>query len=1021
MSPFFCFVFFLLPIFFFFSCANCNPLLEDAAALSLFQNNLRSPLPEWNISIPGSVCSWAGVGCDRGRVSAIDLSGLNVSGTVEIAGLPALVSLSLAGNALGGVIAVSQLPSLRYLNISGNQFSGGLDWNYSGELPSLEIFDAYDNNFTAPLPLGVADLKNLRYLDLGGNFFYGEIPPSYGGMLAMESLSLAGNDLRGRIPGELGNLTGLNHLYLGYFNAFDGGIPAELGELVNLVHLDISGCGIDGAIPNNLGKLINLRTLFLHTNALSGTIPAAIGNLTKLVNLDLSNNALTGEIPNELAGLTNLNLFNLFMNRLHGSIPEFVAGLPELETLELFTNNFTGTIPENLGNNGKLRLLDLSSNKLTGIIPKDLCPSNKLKILILFKNFLFGPLPESLGKCSSLTRVRLAQNYLNGSIPSGFIYLPQLDLLELYSNYLSGSISENFESKQGESRLNVLNLSNNLLSGAIPASISKLSFLETLILSGNRFSGEIPGSIGILRHAEKLDLSRNELIGAIPLQIGQCGQLTYLDLSGNNLSGSIPSELAALGVLSYLNLSRNNLSNSIPRSIGSIASLTVADFSFNNLSGFLPDSGQLAFLNASAFAGNPLLCGSTISKSCVTSKAAPPPPPLHRLPPDFKLVFALGLLICSLVFAAAAAANKRSTATSTTASGGPWKMTAFQKVSFGMKEVIESMKDGNEIGRGGAGVVYLGRCPNGDGIAVKRLMGFGTGGNDHGFRAEIRTLGSIRHRNIVRLLAFCSDSRTNVLVYEFMGAGSLGEALHGDGGGFFLGWDRRYRIALEAARGLSYLHHDCSPMIIHRDVKANNILLDVNLEAHVADFGLARFIQDAAASDCMSAVAGSYGYIAPEYAYTLRVDEKSDVYSFGVVLLELITGRRPVGEFGDGVDIAQWVKKTTNGEKQRVDAVLDSRLLGAVPMDEAVHVFFVSMLCIQENSVRRPAMRDVVQMLSEFGRHVSQDEGSTSSSSSASEQRPPEKKQPSQQTNCYSKLFPDLLQEKVCMAIINHS
>ncbi|KAK8971220.1 Leucine-rich repeat receptor-like serine/threonine-protein kinase BAM1 [Platanthera guangdongensis] len=963
MSPFFCFIFFLLPIFFsFFSCTNCNPLLEDAAALSLFQNNLRLPPPEWNISIPGSVCSWAGVGCDRGRVSSIDLSGLNISGTVEIGGLPALVSLSLAGNALGGVIAISQLPSLRYLNISGNQFSGGLDWNYSGELPSLEIFDAYDNNFTAPLPLGVADLKNLRYLDLGGNFFYGEIPPSYGGMLAMESLSLAGNDLRGRIPGELGNLAGLNHLYLGYFNAFDGGIPAELGELVNLVHLDISGCGIDGAIPNNLGKLINLRTLFLHTNALSGTIPAAIGNLTKLVNLDLSNNALTGEIPNELAGLTNLNLFNLFMNRLHGSIPEFVAGLPELETLELFTNNFTGTIPENLGNNGKLRLLDLSSNKLTGIIPKDLCPSNKLKILHPVQEFSVRAAAGEFGEVFELDE-------------------------------------ENFESKQGESQLNVLNLSNNLLSGAIPASISNLSFLETLILSGNRFSGKIPGSIGILRHAEKLDLSRNELIGSIPLQIGQCGRLTYLDLSGNNISGSIPSELAGLGVLSYLNLSRNNLSNSIPRSIGSIASLTVADFSFNNLSGFLPDSGQLAFLNASAFAGNPLLCGTPISKSCVTSKAAPPPPPLHRLPPDFKLVFALGLLICSLVFAAAAAANKRSTA-----SGGPWKMTAFQKVSFGMKEVIESMKDGNEIGRGGAGVVYLGRCPNGDGIAVKRLMGFGTGGNDHGFRAEIRTLGSIRHRNIVRLLAFCSDSRTNVLVYEFMGAGSLGEALHGGGGGFFLGWDRRYRIALEAARGLSYLHHDCSPMIIHRDVKPNNILLDVNLEAHVADFGLARYIQDAAASDCMSAVAGSYGYIAPEYAYTLRVDEKSDVYSFGVVLLELITGRRPVGEFGDGVDIAQWVKKTTNGEKQRVGAVMDSRLLGAVPMDEAAHVFFVSMLCIQENSVRRPAMRDVVQMLSEFARHVSQDEGSTSSSSSASEQRPPEKKQSSQQTNCYSKL-----------------
>ncbi|KAH9603121.1 hypothetical protein KSS87_002695 [Heliosperma pusillum] len=275
------------------------------------------------------------------------------------------------------------------------------------------------------------------------------------------------------------------------------------------------------------------------------------------------------------------------------------------------------------------------------------------------------------------------------------------------------------------------------------------------------------------------------------------------------------------------------------------------------------------------------------------------------------------------------------------------------------------MKDGNVIGRGGAGVVYHGKMPCGSEIAVKKLLGFGPTKHDHGFKAEIETLGNIRHRYIVKLLAFCSNKHTNLLVYEYMRNGSLGEALHGKKLGGLLRWNLRYKIAIEASKGLCYLHHDCSPLIVHRDIKSNNILLDSKFEAHVADFGLAKFLTGGATSESMSAVAGSYGYIAPEYAYTLKVDEKSDVYSFGVVLLELITGRRPVGDFGEGVDIVQWTRLQTNNQKENVPVILDPRL-PAVPRDEAVHLFFISMLCTQDNSIERPTMRDVVQMLSEY-------------------------------------------------------
>uniref|UniRef100_A0A7N0RFV7 non-specific serine/threonine protein kinase n=1 Tax=Kalanchoe fedtschenkoi TaxID=63787 RepID=A0A7N0RFV7_KALFE len=951
----------------------------DRNALASLKRGFDQPqlLPSWadddDGSNPTSVCSWEGVQCDANRVVSLDLTDLNLGGWVassSLLELTSLTNLSLAGNNFTGAVQISNLPYLRWLNISNNQFSSGLDWNFSS-IPMLEQLDAYNNNLSSALPEGVADLKHLRYLDLGGNYFRGAIPRSYGGLVELEYLQLAGNDLSGRIPSELGNLTNLRDLSLGYYNVFEGGIPPEFGNLVNLVRLDLSSCELDGIIPRQLGNLNSLQTLYLHINLLSGPIPRQLGNLTSLQSLDVSKNALSGQVPAELGNLRKLKLLNLFMNRLHGPVPEFVAELSELETLGLWMNNFTGVIPPRLGENGKLQLLDLSSNKLTGIIPPSLCNSNKLKILILFKNFLFGPIPDQFGECASLTRVRLGENYLNGSVPKGFIYLPELNLLELQDNYLSGELSENEKNVAPQVKLVEMNLSNNLLSGPLPSSLSNFTSLQILFLSGNKFSGPVPPSIGQLTELSKLDLSTNALSGEIPPEIGDCYHLTYLDMSQNNLSGAIPPQISNLRILDYLNISRNRLNQSIPGSIGTMKSLTKADFSFNDFSGDLPESGQFALFNASAFAGNPQLCGPLLNNPCNLTGIASHS---SEATGNFKLVFALGLLICSLVFVAAAVVKAKSFKRR-----GPrsWKMTAFQKLEFATSDVLECMKDGNVIGRGGAGIVYHGKMPSGVEIAVKKLLGFGCSTHDHGFRAEIETLCNIRHRNIVRLLAFCSNNQTNLLVYEYMRNGSLGEALHGKKGGF-LGWNLRYKIALEAAGGLCYLHHDCSPLIVHRDVKSNNILLNSKFEAHVADFGLAKFLDDAGASECMSAIAGSYGYIAPEYAYTLRVDEKSDVYSFGVVLLELITGRRPVGEseYGDGVDIVQWCKRKTRCRKEDAQLIVDRRLIG-VPVEQLTHMFFISMLCVQDNSIERPTMREVVQMLSEYIR--SSNESSPSS------------------------------------------
>ncbi|XP_031120151.1 receptor protein kinase CLAVATA1-like [Ipomoea triloba] len=921
-----------------------------------------SGLGDWaagNSSSGAVHCSFSGVACDSdSRVVSLNISNVPLYGTLppEIGLLDRLVNLTLVSDNLTGPLPLemAKLSAVRFVNLSANAFGGDFPREVLLGMVELEVFDVYNNDFTGNLPVEFVKLRKLKVLKLGGNFFTGKIPEAYSEIKSLRSLGLQGNSLTGIIPPSLAKLPNLEELCLGYFNTYEGGIPPELGSVTTLRLLDLGGCNLSGEIPPELGNLKLLHTLFLQMNNLTGRIPAELSGLESLMSLDLSINALTGEIPEGFAQLKNMTLINLFRNKFHGAIPAFIGDYPNLEVLQVWGNNFTFELPENLGRNGRLKMMDLASNRFTGRIPKDLCMGGRLKTLILMENFFFGPVPEELGNCKSLTRVRMMKNFLNGTIPPGFFALPSLDLLELRDNYFSGELPTEFSAKN----LTSLSLSNNWLAGKIPPALGNLRNLVTLSLGSNRFVGEIPVQISELQRLVTLDLSGNNLSGEIPASITQCKELYSVDLSGNNLTGEIPKQISKLRSLNALNLSQNQLGGAIPSELGVMQSLTVLDLSYNDFSGRRPINGQLKFFNDRLFAGNPRLC-SLHATYCPSASS----PGSHKNHTS-KMLIAMVILVTVALFLAVVWVIIR---TERMKRSKTFKLTAFQKLDFKAKDVLECLKEENVIGKGGAGTVYRGSMVNGMDVAIKKIVGRGTGNHqDRGFTAEIQTLGRIRHRNIVRLLGYVMNNETNLLLYEYMSNGSLGEMLHGSKGGH-LQWETRYRIAVEAAKGLCYLHHDCSPSIIHRDVKSNNILLDSDYEAHVADFGLAKFLHDADASECMSSVAGSYGYIAPEYAYTLKVDQKSDVYSFGVVLLELIAGRKPVGEFGDGVDIVRWVRKTISELSQPSDAaavlaVVDSRLKG-YPLQGVINLFKVAMLCVEDESRDRPTMREVVHML----------------------------------------------------------
>lgn len=435
-------------------------------------------------------------------------------------------------------------------------------------------------------------------------------------------------------------------------------------------------------------------------------------------------------------------------------------------------------------------------------------------------------------------------------------------------------------------------------------------------------------------------MANNQLTGNIPDTFGKLEQLISLDLSHNSLEGKIPSSFADLNLLSFIKF----------------------DLSFNNLSGHVPFPLNNA-ISIASFRGNAGLCvpGQPMSKHCSKTGTS------HT---NLIWILCLVIAICLATGCVSTIIIKKKLQhkKDSLLLNSQWDIVPFEYLIFDKSEILNSLKRENLIGHGGAGQVYRVFLRNGGVVAVKRLNVKRDSElhHDHGFATEVETMGSIRHSNILKLLCYLSNCDTNLLVYEYMPNGSLGDLLRGNNA-HMLDYHIRYKIALGTAHGLSYLHHDCVPPIVHRDVKPDNILLDDEWAPHLADFGIAKILDNIKPIGyTVSSVPGSVGYIAPEYGFSNRVNEKSDVYSYGIVLLELLTGKRPVRtEFGEEVDIVRWVAiKLSAGEG--LQQIIDNRMLGG-SRKQMLFLLRVGLLCTNRLPSNRPSMREVVKMLLEVG------------------------------------------------------
>ncbi|CDP11076.1 unnamed protein product [Coffea canephora] len=704
--------------------------------------------------------------------------------------------------------------------------------------------------------LNFSSLPHLTTIELSQNALHGTIPSNIGNLSRLTYLAFWSNQLSGAIPIEISQLTNLR-----FFNKLSGWIPEEIGKLKSLTKLSLGDNTLTGRIPLSFGNLSDLTLLYLFQNFLSGPIPEEIGKLRSLIECSFGQNLLTGSIPQSIGNLGNLILLFLFNNFLSGPIPEEIGNLLSLEDLEFGNNNLTSKIPNSIGNLEKITRLSLFGNKLSGHIPSAIGNLTKLTDLQLSQNNLYGAIPLELGTLKLLAYIRIFENQLSGALPEGFNNLTHLNL-GISKNYLTGRIPTGLGMI---SRLQKLHLSSNHLHGKIPSSLGKLTLLLELKLHNNNLSGNIPTEIGQMSRLLNLSLSANNLSGSIPEQIGNCTQLLDLNLSQNALVGNIPSQIGSLPSLATLDLSQNMLESKLPLELGEMKSIETMNLSHNRISGSIPKSFDHCFSLISIDISYNQLEGPLPNISAF-QKA-----PFDSLRNNKGLCGSVtGLKPCSQ--STQKNTSRRTTKRMIFLINKPQEFTRnmFSAWSFDGKMVYESIIDAIEnfdpkycIGVGAFGSVFRAELPNGQVVAVKKLHETDGGAlrRPKDFANEIRALTNIRHRNIVKLYGFCSNVQHTFLVYEFLEGGSLMHLLSNDETAAKCEWIKRVSIVKDVANALSYMHQNCSPSIIHRDISSKNILLDSEYQAHISDFGTARILRPD--SSHWTSFAGTYGYAAP--------------------------------------------------------------------------------------------------------------------------------------------------------------
>ncbi|KAM3257005.1 hypothetical protein ACQJBY_049404 [Aegilops geniculata] len=804
-------------------------------------------------------------------------------------------------------------------------------WNFSanpcGSGGGLECDCSFDNNtmchateiflrgqnFTGRLPPDFADLPNLLQLDLSRSLFHGTVPDRWARM-KLQGLSLMGNRLSGPFPMALTRITTLTNLSI-EANEFRGQIPAEIGHLTQLEKLRISG------------------------NNLSGRVPDFLAKLTKLGKLRISDLRGSGSVFPDLRGMQSMKALVLRNCSISGGIPSYIWSMENLTHLDLSFNELTGKVTDSFTNRGTVDHIYLTGNSLTGNIPDWLLRSNSI-VDLSFNNFTIGssgPPTQCQGSANSVQPC-LKKNFpcaSNGQYRSS-LHINCGDKEAI----VNGIKYEGDTTPKGACMLYL-------------SPDSNWAFSST----GNFMDDNINDDNYIASNTSKLTMPNSKLYAKARLSPLS---LTYYGLCMHNGSYTVKlhfAEIIFTNDRTYRSLGKRKFNVFIQ------GRMVLEDFDIEQSAG---GAGKLVIKTFTAYVKNhtlkiqfywagrgttgipyrgfygPLISAISVTPNFQIPLAVEPPQTgsSTKISRTSKALLIGGPIIAIFTALVVGIWIKRRRKNLV---NQDLRALDLQIGSFTLRQIKAATRNfdpANKIGEGGFGSVYKGLLSDGTIIAVKQLSSKSKQGNRE-FVNEIGMISALQHPNLVRLYGCCTEGNQLLLVYKYMENNCLARALFVEEYRLALDWPTRRKICLGIARGLAYLHEESAIRIVHRDIKASNILLDKDLDAKISDFGLAKLNEDGH-THISTKVAGTIGYMAPEYAMRGYLTEKADVYSFGVVALEIACVLH---------------------ERGTLLELVDPDLGSNYSTEEALLMLNVALLCTNAAPTLRPKMSNAVSLL----------------------------------------------------------
>ncbi|KAL6197313.1 hypothetical protein ACLB2K_032922 [Fragaria x ananassa] len=890
------------------------------------------------------------------------------------------------------------------------------DWNFSdpcSNVPTLSIphTDQYNNTLVCNCSFS-GNICHIESIYVMGQDLDGVLPASLAKLPYLKQVNLGQNDLSGSIPREWAS-TKLEFLVLSV-NNLSGPIPGYLGNITTLRALALEGNLFSGPVPSDLGKLINMERLYLRANNLTGELPVALTKLTKLKELQIGSNNLTGRIPNYFQSWKDLEILEMIASGFEGPLPSSLSVLNNMTDLRI--GDLSGESSEfpNLSNMTNMKKLMLRSCNITGQIPEYISTMTNLAVLDLSFNRLEGVIPNfaNIMQLSTMEGHEVSQSNLR-TISAKYRYstsfknsccqfitaeaaaFKNIDIS--YNNFSQSSVPAvcrgTFNWFRGISQQN-----NSILSNCLN-SCSKDQYSlhincggKQTTIGGIKYEGDeasggaatfvqaTPPNWGfsstgdfvdawssendyIANNVSILKMNNSELYTTARLSPLSLTYYAHCLANGNYTVKLHFAEIVLRDNRSYYGVGRRmfdvyiqdfdirkealEVDKEVIKEFKAVVNVKTLQIRFQwagRGTTNVPRRGKY---------------GSLISAISVQSNFKPPDDRKTKIYIVVGVVSALCIMFLTFGILWLRGCFGHKTTREEELRGLDLQTGFFRFKQI--KAATDNFNPANKLGEGGFGAVYKGELLDGSFIAVKQLSSKSKQGNRE-FVNEIGMMSSLQHPNLVKLYGCCTEGNQLFLVYEYMENNSLSHTLFGSEEGLRkLKWPTRQKICVGIARGLAFLH-DGILKIVHRDIKTTNVLLDRDFNAKIADYGLAK-LDEEEHTHISTRVAGTIGYMAPEYALWGYLTDKADVYSFGVVALELVSGKnnikyRPNENF---VCLLDWALVLQ--QKGNLMELVDPKLGSGFNKEEALRMIKVALLCANSSPALRPTMSQVVSML----------------------------------------------------------